>query len=572
MRVSEAIAVELDRQGVRAVFTLMSEETAGLIVALAERGIPLYSTRHDSTAVGMADGYARASGRIGVAVVGRGPGLTNSINTLVTANKAGTGIVVLVGDFANNADLARMAATERHGKYINQEAFLSALGVISLTVDSANTASTRIAEAFSRARNGGLIVVRLPMDVLEESVMDGPAPNDQHQKPASVSEPTTDDIEMVADLLGETWAARHPVILAGRGAVTSGARDELVGLGTRIGALMGTSLMANSLFRPDAFNIGLVGTLATPIASELMVDADVVLVFGASLNTFTTYGGDLLRRARVVHFDSDAGAFGRYHPADLGVLGDARLSAARLVEELGRRGHQSAGYRSSQLAKKLKDFRHEDAIQDRGRRGALDPRMVMSSLDKLLPRERTLVIDGGHHFEFSATYLSVPDPSGFVFPTEYFSVGCGLASALGAAVARPDRLTVLDAGDGGFMMNLGDVDTAVRYRLPMVIIVSNDSGFGSEIHYLQVHGLPDATARYQNPSFEAVARGLGAKAITIDSLDQLSQLPNALENLDGPLVLDCKLTTEVRAGWVDFMFGKEAAAKKVSVPPTRAGA
>jgi thiamine pyrophosphate-dependent acetolactate synthase large subunit-like protein len=96
----------------------------------------------------------------------------------------------------------------------------------------------------------------------------------------------------------------------------------------------------------------------------------------------------------------------------------------------------------------------------------------------------------------------------------------------------------------------------VRYGLPLVIVVLDDGGFGSEIHYLQVSGLPDTTARYKNPSFAAVARGLGAKGISIESLDQIDQVRAAIQNLKGPLVIDCKVTTDVRANWVDFLFAK----------------
>src|SRR5712671_2411578 len=132
MSINERIAQELKRQGVRAVFTLMSEDTAKLIVEVDRAGIPLYSTRHDSTAVGMADGYARASGEVGVAIVGRGPGLTNSLNPLITAAKASSGIVVLIGDspvgFAD-PERARAARAERVGKHLEQAALLRAADV-----------------------------------------------------------------------------------------------------------------------------------------------------------------------------------------------------------------------------------------------------------------------------------------------------------------------------------------------------------------------------------------------------------------------------------------------------------
>ena len=564
MTVNSRLADELLRQGVRAVFTLMSEETAKLIVEVDRRGIPLYSTRHDSTAVGMADGFARASGEVGVAIVGRGPGLTNALNPLITARKAGTGIVVLVGDSPigiEDPSRAQAAKAERVGKYIDQVDVLRALNVAHATLGSPETAMADLARCFDQARRGLAMVVNLPSDVLE-SVSEEGVPLAIEPEPRS--QPAEDEIKLVADLLGETWAAGHPVILAGQGAVRAGAHDELVRLGELTGSLMATSLLANSFFRSDPYNIGVVGTMSTTLGSELVAEADLILAFGASLNPYTTYRGDLIRRARVVHFDSSPDAPSRYHPAEIGVVGDARESAAALVRELERRGHHSPGSRSGAVAQRIREFRANDEVKDHADSGGLDPRMVMSRLDLVLPRERTLVVDGGHHFEFAAAHLAVPDPRGFIFPNEYFSVGCGLAAALGSAVARPDRLTVLDVGDGGMMLNLGDLDTAVRYRLPLVVIVTNDGGFGSEIHYLQVNGLPDQTARYENPSFAAIATGLGAKGMTIDSLAKLDQVPDSLRDLAGPLVLDCKVTSSVRANWVDFLFHSGPAPNAVS--------
>jgi acetolactate synthase-1/2/3 large subunit len=565
MSVNERIAEELKRQDVRAVFTLMSEDTARLIVEVDRIGIPLYSTRHDSTAIGMADGYARASGDVGVAIVGRGPGLTNALNALITAAKASTGLVVLIGDSPNGFEdpaRAKAARAERVGKHIEQVALLRSLDIPNVTLESPSTAIAEMARCFERARAGNVVAVNMPGDVLEAaaSEVDHSSMAGHSSEPVG---PSDEDISLVADLLGESWAARHPLIIAGHGAVESGARDDLRRLGELTGSLMANTLLANSFFSGDPYNIGFVGTMSTPLGSELVADADLVLAFGASLNPYTTYRGDLLRGARVVQFDTNPKASGRYHPTEMAVIGDARLSAQALVKELERRGHQAAGYRSPEIARRIKSFKLGDTVTDGADSSGLDPRMVMIELDRILPAERTLVVDGGHHFEFAVAYIGVPDPRGFIFANEYFAVGCGLAAALGAAVARPDRLTVLDIGDGGMMMNLGDIDTAVRYKLPLVIIVTNDGGFGSEIHYLQVNGLPDETARYENPSFADVADGLGAQGITIDSLEKLDQVRSAIQGLAGPLVLDCKVTTSVRAGWVDFLFTKDARARPV---------
>jgi acetolactate synthase-1/2/3 large subunit len=559
VQVQAAIAAEIERQGVRAVFALMSEDTAKVIVYLIQAGVPVYHARHESTAVGMADGYSRASGGVGVAIVGRGPGLTNSLNTLITAAKGRSRVVVLTGDSITGlASAASVAAPERVGKRIDQGSLLSAVSVTGFTLNSPERAVADLASCFARARMGGLVTVRIPADVLEASAGSMPSAIDEFQA-AEPSPPAEADITSVADLIGTTWAARRPLILAGRGAVDSGCRNDLIRLGEITGSLLGTSLLASSLFRSELFNVGVIGTLATPLALQLVGEADLVLAFGASLNQFTTYGGDIARRARLVQFDSDQKALGLHQPAEINVLGDARLAAVALTEELIRRGHHDIGYRTPETAAKIRDFRIESTFTDQGRPGALDPRAVMNAINKVLPKERTLVVDGGHHLEFSISYLSVPDPAGFVFPNEYFSVGCGLAAALGAAVARPDRLTVLDVGDGGLMMNLGDLHTAVRYRLPIVVLVSNDSAFGSEVHFLQLAGLPDGAARHSNPSFEAVAHAFGMNGLTVDAIDDVDKLRIALVDLSGPLLVDCRLTTEVRAAWVDLVFGRPSA-------------
>ena len=551
--VHERIAEVLKELGAEAAFTLMSEDIAKLIVDLERLGVRIYSTRHDSTAVGMADGFARTSGRVGVALIGRGPALTNALNPLITARKAGSRVLVLTGETPLDPERAKAAKAEPMGKYLDQVGLLQSAAVDSILVSDASLVARQVEDAFSRAETGRVTVLRLPTDLLDSTIAaEGPRGAVRQSLPAAV--PAAVDINQVADLLAESWAAQRPIVLAGAGAVKAGAHDELVELAELTGSLLATTLPASSYFRGDQFNIGFLGTMSTEAGSELASQADLLLAFGASLNPYTTYRGDLLRKARVIHFDARSESVGRYLPADLAVIGDAKLSARALVDELKRRGVHSTGYRREGVEEKIQQSRREADAAPSLRADGLDPRAVLQRLDSLLPAGRTLVVDGGHHFEFSVANVAVPDPSGFVFANEYFSVGCGLAAALGASVARPERLSVFVVGDGGLMMNLGDLDTAVRYRLPMVIVVMDDGGFGSEMHYLRINGLPDDSARYSNPSFAAIAHGMGAKGITVRTLDDLNQVPHELFNLEGPLLLDCKVTSSVRADWVDFLF------------------
>ncbi|HEY1517952.1 MAG TPA: thiamine pyrophosphate-binding protein [Solirubrobacteraceae bacterium] len=548
-RVQEAVCAELKRQGVTEVFGLMGEDVAGLIAAIPESGLTYYSSRHEHGAIGLADGYARVSDRVGVAVISRGPGLMNSLNALKTASKGGSALVVLAADSAagvSNATVRVNAA--KAPKHLEQAAILSASGIRNITLDSPATAVADLAHAFERARDGATIVVNLPLDVLQE-----PAGEDasQFDLPHVIDRSAPDAMQLsaVADLL-ET--CQRPVILAGRGAVRAGAKQALTALAEQTGALLATSLLARSMFASDPFNAGLFGAFATPVASELFGEADVLLVFGATLNGLQTYGGELAPKARIVQFDADPTAFGRFSPVDLEVLGDVEIAAVSLEQELAGRGHSHLGYRTPDVADSLAAFDIRSIYTDETLPDAMDPRTLLIELESILPKNRTHVVDAGHHMSLQAEFLSVIDPEAWVWPLDFSSIGSGLAVAFGAALGRRDRPTVLGLGDGGLMMTLGELETAVRYRIPVTIILIDDSAYGAEVHFMDNDGLPTETAKFPEVNFEAVAKALGADAMTVTELGQLADLPERMQGLEGPLVVDCKINPSVRAHFISI--------------------
>lgn len=524
----------------------MSEEVAQLMVELRRQGVELFLSRHEAGAVGMADGFGRAAGSPAIAVIGRGPALTNAMTALTTASRSLTPLVVLAGA-PSSAD-----RNQRDVKHLEQETLLAAAGISHVTVTGAESAVPCLRAAYARASHGETVVVNLQMDVLEATVQ-GDGQSEVDLPTLEIPPIDRSAISLVADLLSERWAASRPLILAGRGAVRAGARRELIALGDRTGSLLGTTLMANSWFSGHPFNVGVVGSFSPPDAAELIRNADVVLAFGATLNPFTTYGGGLLGKARIVQFDADPAALGRFLDPEIAVLGNAREAASALLDELSRRGHQSDGYRSPAVVQRIATLRSEDFV-DRSRPSAIDPRTLMVALDDAVPKDRFLVVDPGHHLTFSCTHMRVEGPDHFVFPVDFGSVGSATSVAIGVAIARRESTTVLAIGDGGLMMSLAELQTAVRYGLRLLVVVSNDSGFGAEVHYLQTVGQPDELARYENPSFEELGRALGFDAATVTSVDDIKKLRARLGNVDRPLLLDCRVAGEVRAEWIEFYY------------------
>jgi thiamine pyrophosphate-dependent acetolactate synthase large subunit-like protein len=549
MRVYEALARELQRCGVEVVFGLCGSETVKLCATLESIGVRFVGARHESQAVMMADGYARVTGRVGVTLANRGPGFTNALTSMICAAKAGSPVLVISGDTAIGVRDQRTAAVQRvDPKHVAQDDVTRAAGIVSALITSPEAAVADLRATLDCAQRGTTIAVHVPTDVLEAPAGDA-GPVVRLPDVDQVPEPDEASIAEIAEVFESGWAARRPVILAGRGAYRSGARAELERLGELTGAVLATSLMNRSFFAGNPYDIGVCGSLATPVASELLVQADLVLAFGASLNKFTTYDETLFAKARIVQIDTDPAAFGRHTKApDLTVQADATLVARTLITELEKRGYQSTGQRTAEVASSIRGHRAADHVRDDSTDTALDPRALMIRLDELLPAQRTLVVEAGDHLRFSSKYLSVPPPPAFVFPMETFAIGLGIGAAIGAAVGDPSRLTVLEIGDGGLMMTLGDLETAVRCRVPMVVVISNNGGLGSEMKALAAAGLPTEYAMFPVQSFAAIATAMGAEAYSVATKADLELVGARLqEPIDGPVVLDCHVLLKLDA-------------------------
>jgi thiamine pyrophosphate-dependent acetolactate synthase large subunit-like protein len=259
--------------------------------------------------------------------------------------------------------------------------------------------------------------------------------------------------------------------------------------------------------------------------------------------------------ANVVQIDIDADAIGAHHPVDVGLVADACRAAEALAAELDRRGDDHVGRRREEIAQAIAagvwgNVPHEDESD----RDHIDPRTFSKALDALLPADRLVAVDSGHFMGWPPMYLSVPDAAGFVFNQSFQSIGLGLSSAIGAAVARPDRLTVACLGDGGALMAAGEFETLGRLQLPMLVVVYNDAAYGAEVHHFGPQGHPLDLVRFPDPDLAGLARGLGVAAATVRSLDDLEALKKWLESRDEPFVLDVKVVPDVVAEWLEEAF------------------
>jgi thiamine pyrophosphate-dependent acetolactate synthase large subunit-like protein len=365
--------------------------------------------------------------------------------------------------------------------------------------------------------------------------------------------PAAEAVAAAADLL---VAARRPAVVAGRGAVLAGAREALEDLAELTGAVLATSALGNGLFAGHPYALGISGGFASPVAAGLLREADLVVAAGASLNMWTTRHGALIGPgARVVQIDCEVDAIGAHRPVDLGIVGDVAETARELAAILRARGHAATGYRTREVADRIAagGWRHQP-YDDAGTGERIDPRTLSIHLDRLLPPERLLAIDSGHFMGWPAMYIDVPDPQGFLFTQAFQSIGLGLAGAIGAAVARPDRLTVAALGDGGALMAAGELDTVGRLGLPLLVVVYNDAAYGAEVHHFGPHGEPLDTVVFPDSDFAALGRAAGSDGVTVRRVEDLAAVETWIADRPGPLVVDAKVEPTVVAEWLSEAF------------------
>ena len=238
-----------------------------------------------------------------------------------------------------------------------------------------------------------------------------------------------------------------------------------------------------------------------------------MVAWGCSLNMWTLRHGALIGPgATVAQVDIDAGAIGAHQRVSLGVTGDV-AATARAVTGLLPAAEDTGGYRSAGLAERIgREVHWRDVpFTDESDGQRIDPRTLTIALDDMLPAERIVAVDSGNFMGYPSMYLSVPDSDGFTFTQAYQSVGLGLSSAIGSAIARPDRLTVAALGDGGALMGISELETVVRLGLPMVIVVYDDAAYGAEVHHFGPDGYPLDTVQFPPADLAAIGRGFGCR-------------------------------------------------------------
>ena len=535
MKVYERMAHAFQAEGTKATFGMMGDGNMYWIYALDRLGVKIHEVRHEGAGLGMADGYARTTHTPGVATATCGPGVTQLATALVTASRAHSPLVAFCGE-APSTD-------EEYAQYLDQSRFAAACETGFVRLVSPDQADDVVRKAFYLAKTENRpIMLSCPMDIQQKAFED----DDEAYKPSSTLftrgsvHPDVKALEQAADMVA---SAKKPVIIVGRGAQWAGAGPAVLKLGDRIGALILTTLLTKTFLNESEYHAGISGLYGSRTAMHLAHETDLVIGVGASLNRHTLENGYMYPEARYVHIDSKPHLMmGGGRAADCYLQADARIGVEELEKLLASRGVKLAGYRTPDVKAKLVNH-NADRTEFEMDPGTVDPREAVIALDQIVPPDIGVLSGSGMTSAFCSMLMT--RRRGLVQGGHFFGcIGQMLPAAMGAVVATGKPAMLID-GDASVMMHLAEFETAVRYNMPLLVIVMNNEALGAEYYKLDAHKMETRGSQVTTPDLGKVAVSFGGRGRKATTIDELSSAAKEFLAKPGPMMVDVRISKSV---------------------------
>ncbi len=533
----------LQREGVEQVFGYPGGTVINIYDDLMDSPIKHILTRHEQAAVHAADGYARATGKVGVAIATSGPGATNTITGIATAYMDSIPLVIITGQVPT--------------PLIGNDAFQEA-DIIGITrpvtkhnflVRDVKELATILKKAFYIARTGrpGPVLVDLPKDVQVAST--------KFEYPETVElrgyKPNySGNVRMVDKAAAMILAARKPVIYVGGGATLTDAHDELKQLAETIQAPVTTTLMGMACFpKRHPLSLGMLGMHGTYYANMAVTNSDLLIALGARFDDRVTGKiATFAPHAKIIHVDIDPTSIKKNVRVDLPIVGDLRDVLSKLLKELGGHAEELA-----KVTERLKPWHDEVAAWRRDQpmsytpsKTVIKPQYVIEKLRELSNDDAIVTTEVGQHQMWAAQFFDFVQPRTFLSSGGLGTMGFGLPAALGAQAAFPKRQVIDISGDGSFQMNSQELATLVQYRLPVKIVILNNNFLGMVRQWQQLF----FNKRYSQTCMELpidfvkLAEAYGATGLRAEKPEEVEAVIKQAFATKGPVIMEFKIARE----------------------------
>jgi len=532
-----AVVELLKAEGVRHIFGIVGSTFLDVLDTLYDdSSVEYINVRHEQAAAFMADGLARVTDRPGVCLVTSGPGATNLLTGVAAAYVAHSPVVVLVGGIA----------LDHYQKDAFQEYDL--VGMFrpvtkqALQINKAERIPELLRGALRTAMSGrqGPVFVEIPRDVLSGTLPPAAALAPGRYRVTHAQPPHADAIREAVQRLRQ---AERPLLLVGGGTSRAGANELVVQLSDRYGIPMITAYGRNDAV-PNAHPryLGPLGRAGAPEAAAACRRADLILAVGSRLAQFTTQFDDRYIRSgtAIVQIDLEARDIGRYYPVAVGIHADARETCQALLAALAQGGGPARNESWLREAETLRAQRQARLAAEEGLTAKpMKPQRVYAELRRVLPPETIVTLDAGAAPAYGYDRLRFARPRTFLTPLDLGGLGFAFPAALGAKLGRPEAPVVAIHGDGGYLMNAQELETAVRHGIGVVTIVMNNNCWGSEKAYQKhFYGGRYIGCDIGNPRYDQFARLFGAAGYYVERPDQVGDAVKKALSENSPAVIE----------------------------------
>ena len=527
MTAAELLVQCLENEGVRFMFGLPGEETMALMDALLDSNIRVIHTRHEQGAAFMADVYGRLSGTAGVCFSTLGPGATNLLTGVTDAYLDRAPLVAISGQASLNR-----RHKESH-QYIDVMSMFKPVTKWNTSIPKPEVLPEAVRKAFklSQTEKPGAVHLELPEDVADESVIEGHVGTPLLVQAPVTPEPSPSQVTKAIQAIEN---AKRPVILAGNGVIRGRASDAVRQFARHLHIPVLHTFMAKGVL-PDSDSLSLytIGLQARDYASLIMEQADVVIALGYDFVEYAPCFWNFRRDKRIVHVDVSPAEVDEHYIVELGVLGDIHLSLALIGA-----GLQPFPTTWAHDARKtvIQGFNAELSDQATW---PMRPQHIIRDLSMVLNPDDQVICDVGAHKLWIARMFPCEVPNSCIISNGFAAMGIAVPGAIAAKLWNPERRVIAVTGDGGFLMNSQELETAVRLEIPLVILVWRDNGYGVVRWKQQVRFGRTSSVEFGNPDLIRYAQSFGAAGYRVTDASELQ--PILIEALSSkvPAVIDC---------------------------------
>lgn len=510
LNVSEVMVAQLAQWGVDRVFGIPGDSIDPLVEALRrQRQVHFVQVRHEESGALMASAHAKLTGRLGCCLATAGPGALHMLNGLYDAKMDRAPVLALAGQVDT-----RVMGTDYFQEVNLNRVFDDVSSYCQLLVSPEQTAHLMSMAARAALSRRGVAMLTIPFDIGRHAVDRHAASSPAFYEKARTV-PSGESLQAAADLIEQS---QRPVILAGRGALS--ARAELLHLAEHLSAPIVHTLPAKGVIdEHHPLSLGGLGLLGAKPAHYATEHTDLLLMVGTSY----PYLQFLPRAARTVQIDNDPEQIGKRHFVDVGLAGDAKVALSALQQRLTPR--RPSDFVRDLRARRQTFWEHREA-EGRSDRRPMRPQVVPWALSRLVEHNAIISVDVGNVLVFMARNFRTRHQH-FLTSSWLGTMGFGLPGAIAAQLAEPDRQVVAVAGDGGFAMGMADLVTAVKYELPITVIVLNNRKLAMIKYEQELIGYPEWGVDLQNPDFAQFAQACGAQGLLVKDADDV---PDAISD------------------------------------------